>query len=64
MRVRHIAAFLSAVLILGGLSAILLAGWFGGDVGALQLRLKDVHEDVIEAAARTIAPLLRPRGTA
>ena len=33
----------------------------GGDVGALQLRLKDVHEDVIESAARTIAPLLRPR---
>jgi thiamine-phosphate pyrophosphorylase len=34
----------------------------GGDVGALQLRLKDVPEDAIEAAARAIQPLLRPRG--
>jgi thiamine-phosphate pyrophosphorylase len=34
----------------------------GGDVGALQLRLKGAGEDAIEAAVRAIQPLLRPHG--
>jgi thiamine-phosphate pyrophosphorylase len=34
----------------------------GGDVGAVQLRLKGAHADAIEAAVRTIQPLLRPSG--
>ncbi|HWF77687.1 MAG TPA: thiamine phosphate synthase [Caulobacteraceae bacterium] len=34
----------------------------GGDVGALQLRLKDVGEDIIEAAAHVARPMVRSRG--
>jgi thiamine-phosphate pyrophosphorylase len=34
----------------------------GGDVGALQLRLKDVGEDIIEAAAHVARPMCRSRG--
>jgi thiamine-phosphate pyrophosphorylase len=34
----------------------------GGDVGALQLRLKDVGDEIIEAAARLARPMARARG--
>jgi thiamine-phosphate pyrophosphorylase len=47
---------------LAGFGRALAEALAGGDVGALQLRLKDVPEDSIEAAARMIAPMLRPRG--
>jgi thiamine-phosphate pyrophosphorylase len=47
---------------LAGFGRALAEALAGGDVGALQLRLKDVPEAAIEAAARMIAPLLRTRG--
>jgi thiamine-phosphate pyrophosphorylase len=34
----------------------------GGDVGALQLRLKDVDEAIIEAACHVVRPMARSRG--
>ena len=34
----------------------------GGDVGAAQLRLKDVDETIIEAACHVMRPMLRARG--
>jgi thiamine-phosphate pyrophosphorylase len=34
----------------------------GGDVGAVQLRLKDVDAAIIEAACRVVRPMLRARG--
>jgi thiamine-phosphate pyrophosphorylase len=34
----------------------------GGDVGAAQLRLKDVADEIIEAAAHMMRPILRARG--
>jgi thiamine-phosphate pyrophosphorylase len=34
----------------------------GGDVGALQLRLKDVADGIVEAAAHVLRPMLRSRG--
>ncbi|HZZ88619.1 MAG TPA: thiamine phosphate synthase [Caulobacteraceae bacterium] len=34
----------------------------GGDVGALQLRLKETPDEVIQAAVRTIHPMLASRG--
>jgi thiamine-phosphate pyrophosphorylase len=34
----------------------------GGDVGAVQLRLKDVDEAIIEAACHVARPMLRSRG--
>src|ERR1700722_467022 len=34
----------------------------GGDVGAVQLRLKDVADEIIEAAAHVLRPMLRSRG--
>ena len=36
----------------------------GGDVGALQLRLKGAPDEVIEAAARVLAPMTRARDVA
>ncbi|HEX3407814.1 MAG TPA: thiamine phosphate synthase, partial [Caulobacteraceae bacterium] len=36
----------------------------GGDVGALQLRLKDVGDDIIEAACHVARPMVRSRGIA
>jgi thiamine-phosphate pyrophosphorylase len=47
---------------LAGFGRALAEALEGGDVGAVQLRLKDAHEDAIEAAVRAIQPLLRPRG--
>jgi thiamine-phosphate pyrophosphorylase len=35
-----------------------------GDVGALQLRLKDVSDDIIEAAVRVVQPMTQARGVA
>ncbi|MGH6970637.1 MAG: thiamine phosphate synthase, partial [Caulobacteraceae bacterium] len=35
-----------------------------GDVGALQLRLKDLGEPQIEAAANILGPIARARGAA
>ena len=34
----------------------------GGDVGAVQLRLKDVADEIVEAAAHLMRPMLRSRG--
>jgi len=47
---------------LAGFGRALAEALEGGDVGAVQLRLKDAHEDAIEAAVRAIQPLLRPGG--
>ncbi len=33
----------------------------GGDVGAVQLRLKDVADEIVEAAAQVLRPVLRSR---
>lgn len=42
----------------------LAAALEGGDVGALQLRLKGAPDEVIEAAARVLAPMARVRDIA
>jgi thiamine-phosphate pyrophosphorylase len=34
----------------------------GGDVGAVQLRLKDAADEIVEAAAHVLRPMLRSRG--
>ena len=34
----------------------------GGDVGAVQLRLKDCPDEIVEAAAHVMRPMLRSRG--
>lgn len=34
----------------------------GGDVGAVQLRLKDVRDEIVEAAAHLMRPMLASRG--
>jgi thiamine-phosphate pyrophosphorylase len=34
----------------------------GGDVGALQLRLKDCPDEIVEAACRVVRPMARSRG--
>ncbi|HEY3800574.1 MAG TPA: thiamine phosphate synthase [Caulobacteraceae bacterium] len=34
----------------------------GGDVGAVQLRLKDCGDDIIAGAARALSPIVRARG--
>ena len=34
----------------------------GGDVGAVQLRLKDVADEIVEAAAHVMRPMLRSHG--
>jgi len=34
----------------------------GGDVGAVQLRLKDVADEIVAAAAQVVRPMLRSRG--
>jgi thiamine-phosphate pyrophosphorylase len=47
---------------LAGFSRALAAALAGGDVGALQLRLKDVDDAAIAAVVRAIRPLLAPRG--
>jgi len=47
---------------LAGFGRALAEALAGGDVGAVQLRLKGAHEDAIEAAARAMLPLLRPSG--
>jgi thiamine-phosphate pyrophosphorylase len=47
---------------LAGFSRAMAAALDGGDVGAVQLRLKDVPDDAIAAAVGAIRPLLAPRG--
>jgi len=47
---------------LAGFGRALGAALEGGDVGALQLRLKDVADERIGAAAQVLAPMARSRG--
>jgi thiamine-phosphate pyrophosphorylase len=51
-----------AIADLAGFGRALGEALEGGDVGALQLRLKDVGDEIIEAAAHLMRPMARARG--
>jgi thiamine-phosphate pyrophosphorylase len=47
---------------LAGFGRALGEAFEGGDVGALQLRLKDVDDEIVEAACHVARPMARSRG--
>jgi thiamine-phosphate pyrophosphorylase len=47
---------------LAGFGRALGAAFEGGDVGAVQLRLKDTPDDIIEAAVHALHPICQARG--